>query len=161
MGSEYDAKTWGAALGRAIKVRRTDLGLERADLAERAGISYPYLSEIESGKKRPSDRTLRAIAHALEMRTHELVAEAEMRAESLGDEDAAYLMAEGPSLRPRSRWFAGSAEMRLAADDEVVARERTIPRSIEDVVIELRELVGRMTRDDVERVLDLARRLGR
>ena len=157
MTSDYDAKTWGTALGRAIKVRRTDLGLERAELAERAGISYPYLSEIEGGKKRPSDRTLRALAHALEMRTHELVAEAEMRAESLSDEDSAYLMAEAPSMRPR-RWFGREAELRLSAEETY---ERPTPATFDAALRELGELLRRMSPEDVERLLDLARRLTR
>src|SRR5712692_9612075 len=42
------------ALGRAIKVTRAEQGLERKELSRLSGVSYPYLSEIEKGKKRPS-----------------------------------------------------------------------------------------------------------
>jgi transcriptional regulator with XRE-family HTH domain len=62
------------ALGRAIRVLRTERGLARKDLAEAAGISYPYLSEIETGKKRPSSKALFAVAEALEVRPAELLA---------------------------------------------------------------------------------------
>ena len=37
-------------LGLAIQVRRGDLGLTQAVLAERAGVSRPWLSSVEAGK---------------------------------------------------------------------------------------------------------------
>lgn len=63
-------------LGKAIKIRRIELGLERKDLAERSGLSYPYLSEIENGTKPGSARALRAIAEALGLELHELLEQA-------------------------------------------------------------------------------------
>jgi DNA-binding XRE family transcriptional regulator len=62
------------ALGRAIRVLRTERGLERKDLAEAAGLSYPYLSEIETGRKRASSKALFVIAEALGVRPSELLA---------------------------------------------------------------------------------------
>ncbi len=35
-------------------MRRTEMGMKRTKLAERAALSYPYLSEIENGRKQPS-----------------------------------------------------------------------------------------------------------
>ncbi len=67
------------ALGRTIKVARTDLGIERKDLAERAGISYSYLAAIENGQKQPSSQVLLTLAEALGLRTHELLESAEDR----------------------------------------------------------------------------------
>ena len=64
-------------LGRAIRLLRVERGLERKDLAARSGLSYPYLSEIESGKKRASSQALLAIAQALGVRPHELLATAD------------------------------------------------------------------------------------
>jgi transcriptional regulator with XRE-family HTH domain len=61
-------------VGTAIKLRRTELGLGRRELAERAGLSYPYVSEIENGKKQGSQASLRAIAEALGLRPYELLA---------------------------------------------------------------------------------------
>src|SRR4051812_3613675 len=73
-------------LGRAIQVRRAELGLKRRQLHEAAGISYPYLSEIENGSKEPSPQRLRAIAEALQTTPEELLARgAEL---SLASEDA-------------------------------------------------------------------------
>ena len=67
------------ALGRAIKVARTELGLERKELAERAGVSYAYLSDIESGRGRPSSSALIAIAQALGLNPSDLLRAAEAR----------------------------------------------------------------------------------
>jgi transcriptional regulator with XRE-family HTH domain len=64
-------------LGRAIKVHRALLGMERKDLAEAAGLSYPYLAEIENGKKRPSSKVLRSMAEALGLRPSQLLETAE------------------------------------------------------------------------------------
>jgi transcriptional regulator with XRE-family HTH domain len=57
--------SFARSLGRAIKVLRTLRGVDRKDLADRAGLSYSYLAEIENGKKSPSASAQKAIADAL------------------------------------------------------------------------------------------------
>jgi len=69
-------------LGRAIAIRRTEMGLKRKDLHERAHLSYPYISEIENGVKEPSAKALRLIAEALEMKVADLAALAERMQDS-------------------------------------------------------------------------------
>lgn len=69
--------THAEALGRAIKVIRTGLGIGRPELASRAGFSYSYLAEIENGKKQAGSSALHAIAKALGMSPSELLAAAE------------------------------------------------------------------------------------
>src|SRR2546429_6403748 len=71
-------KDFYAALGRAIRVTRTEQGLERKELARLAGLSYPYLSEIEKGKKRASTEALRPIARALGLKQSELLERPEL-----------------------------------------------------------------------------------
>ena len=61
------------ALGRAVALRRTQLGLKRRDLADGAELSYPYISEIENGLKEPSTAALGRIAEALEFSLSELL----------------------------------------------------------------------------------------
>ena len=161
MSRDPEALSWGNALGRAIKVRRTDLGMSRTELAERVGLSYPYLSEIENGKKRPSDRVLRALAQALDLRTHELVADAEARVESMEDAvedaDAAYLMAEAPSIRAHRSPVAASRSWERSAP----RGERADRASVAAALRELEVLLGEMGAEDVDRIVDLARRLAR
>src|SRR2546425_8292826 len=71
------SKDFYGALGRAIKVTRTEQGIERKELARLSSLSYPYLSEIEKGKKRASTEALLPIARALGLRQSELLERAE------------------------------------------------------------------------------------
>ena len=81
-GEESKYALWfSGALGRTIKVIRTDLGVERRELAAKAGISYSYLTEIENGNKPPSSSVLAPIASALGLRMSQLIDAAEARME--------------------------------------------------------------------------------
>jgi transcriptional regulator with XRE-family HTH domain len=73
--------SWETGLGGAIKVVREDLGMSRKDLAGLAGISYPFLSEIEKGLKQPSSRKLGQLAEALGLKPEELVELSKHKAE--------------------------------------------------------------------------------
>lgn len=75
----YGTSEFAGALGLTIKVLRTDRGLERKDLADRAGISYSHLASIEAGQKQPSPQVLTAIADALGIASHELLESVERR----------------------------------------------------------------------------------
>lgn len=48
-----------------IKIMRKFRGMTQGDLAEASGISRPYITEIETGRKDGSIRALKAIAEAL------------------------------------------------------------------------------------------------
>jgi DNA-binding XRE family transcriptional regulator len=50
-----------------VKLWRDYRGLTQQELADRAGISKPYLSQIESGKRQGTVETLGAIARALDV----------------------------------------------------------------------------------------------
>jgi DNA-binding XRE family transcriptional regulator len=50
-----------------IRVWRKHRGLTQQELAERAGISKPYLSQIETGKRTGTAEVLAAIADALDV----------------------------------------------------------------------------------------------
>ncbi|MEX2375047.1 MAG: helix-turn-helix transcriptional regulator [Dehalococcoidia bacterium] len=137
------------AVGRAIKVLRAARGLSRKELAEAAGISYPYLSEIESGTKAGSSRALRPIAEALGVPLHELFAAGEeLLAESprSGPLDADTTFRPASMTSPAaSRWFRSS---RTPGSPDRRARLQ-----------ELERLAESMSDEDVDRLLDLARRL--
>lgn len=54
-------------LGNAIKSIRTNKSLSQFNLAQRAGISQSFLSDIESGQKSPTLRSIYKISKALEI----------------------------------------------------------------------------------------------
>lgn len=60
-------------VGKAIQLRRVELGMKRAGLAERAGLSYSYVAEIENGTKRTSTQALCVLAEALGLEPHQLL----------------------------------------------------------------------------------------
>lgn len=68
---------FGEHLGRAIRVIRAGQDLSRKELAERSGLSYSYIAEIENGAKTPSSKALVALAEALGVAVHELLGAAE------------------------------------------------------------------------------------
>jgi transcriptional regulator with XRE-family HTH domain len=64
------------ALGEFIRSQRRLAKLSLRDLAERARVSNPYLSQIERGMHAPSVRVLTSIASALGLSAETLLAEA-------------------------------------------------------------------------------------
>jgi len=60
-------------LGKNIKRFRGNLGYSQEELAERAGISTPFLGAIERGDKWPSPSTLSEIAKGLEVNPYDLL----------------------------------------------------------------------------------------
>jgi transcriptional regulator with XRE-family HTH domain len=56
---------WREVLGRSLRATREKQGGRLVDIAERAGISPQYLSEIERGRKEPSSEMIAAVTGAL------------------------------------------------------------------------------------------------
>ena len=50
-----------------IKLVRKYRGLTQGELAQEAGISRPYLTEIETGRKEGSIRAIKALAESLDV----------------------------------------------------------------------------------------------
>ena len=59
-----DAERW-SEMGRAIRERRLRQPFTLIELADRAGLSQPFLSQVENGRARPSMASLYRIASAL------------------------------------------------------------------------------------------------
>ena len=81
MSKEKSVNPNAVYLGRAIACIRTEQGMKRKDLVKAAGISYPFLAEIENGKKWPSFEMLDSLADALGCASLYLLA----RAKQIGD----------------------------------------------------------------------------
>jgi len=56
-----------ARMARRVRARRSELGWSRKELAERAGLSERFLTQVESGQGNPSLRSLAEIAGALKI----------------------------------------------------------------------------------------------
>ncbi len=89
------------ALGRLIREQRRQAELTLRDLAERANVSNPYLSQIERGLHEPSARVVRAIAAALNLSAESLLV---------------HLDAEPDHAEPPTVEDAINADPRLSAD---------------------------------------------
>lgn len=64
---------WREAIGHELRRERVDQARTQGDVAERAGISTQYLSEIERGRKDPSSEILAAVTGALHLPLADLV----------------------------------------------------------------------------------------
>jgi transcriptional regulator with XRE-family HTH domain len=75
------------ALGQFIREQRHQAELSLRELADRANVSNPYLSQIERGLHEPSVRVLKAIAGALNVPIDTLLARAGVLTGRSGDDD--------------------------------------------------------------------------
>lgn len=61
------------ALGAVLRTERLDQHRTLSDVAVRARVSLPYLSEVERGRKEPSSEVLAAICGALDLTLGDLL----------------------------------------------------------------------------------------
>lgn len=86
MDIDEAAKDQLQALGGFIRERRKAAEFSLRDLAERAKVSNPYLSQIERGLHTPSVRVLKAIATALNVSAETLLVQAGLLESTEGEE---------------------------------------------------------------------------
>ncbi len=94
------------ALGTYIKAQRELANLSLRAAADRAGISNPYLSQLERGLHEPSVRVLSSIARALHIPADELLEHAglvEPDPESTADVDTETAILRDPDLTPEQQ----------------------------------------------------------
>jgi len=95
-------------LGAYLREQRENAQLSLRQLADAAGVSNPYLSQIERGLKRPSAEILQQIAKGLQVSAESLYVRAGILDERVGDDPApapAVLtaIAADPALTDRQR----------------------------------------------------------
>jgi transcriptional regulator with XRE-family HTH domain len=100
-----DSTEPASPLGEAIRRQRELSKVSMRQFASMAGISNPYLSQIERGLREPSERVLDAIARSLETSTDALYEQAGITRELDDDEEL------------------GTREA-IAADDRLTGRQR-------------------------------------
>jgi transcriptional regulator with XRE-family HTH domain len=92
------------SLGEIIRRQRELSRLSMRQFAQMAGISNPYLSQIERGLREPSARVVDAIARSLETTAEALYEEAGLVAEEdAADAPVPAAIAADPALTPRQR----------------------------------------------------------
>jgi transcriptional regulator with XRE-family HTH domain len=93
-----------SSLGEIIRRQRELSELSMRQFAAMAGISNPYLSQIERGLREPSERVVDAIARSLKTSSEALYEEAGLVAEDDGELEAVpSAIAADPALTPRQR----------------------------------------------------------
>ena len=93
-----------APLGEIIRRQRELNRLSMRQFAAMAGISNPYLSQIERGLRAPSERVVEAIARSLETTAEALYEEAGLVTDDDGEEAAVpSAIRTDESLTPRQR----------------------------------------------------------
>lgn len=62
-----------AKIGLNLKALREEAGVSIGDLAQRAGVSKGYLSDMENGNADPTLRELELLAHELGCTLHDII----------------------------------------------------------------------------------------
>ena len=137
-------------LGDRIRAQRVGLGLTLASVAERAGLSMQYVSNLERGRGNPTLEALTALSEALETSLGELVGEAADRA----DTDITLAQAPASLVKfARSPKFVGAVE-RLAGEHSCDVDEMR-RRLLVGMASAPRRGSGEPTEEDWRRLLDV------
>jgi transcriptional regulator with XRE-family HTH domain len=136
-------------LGRAIASRRAALGMRRKDLAAAAGLSYPYIAELENGAKSPSARALTALSEALDLSASGLLAQADALPSPGGSQSVA-TQAATADVSPH-------AAQELSSTDELVSRISAL--AVDRLLADLRRQLERDVPDVVRQVVAQTRGL--
>lgn len=95
-------------IGTFIREQREQAALSLRKLADRAGISNPYLSQIERGLRKPSAEILKSIAHGLSISAETLYTQAGLL--------------DGPTTSAVEAAIAGDDRLTDGQRDELIAR---------------------------------------
>jgi transcriptional regulator with XRE-family HTH domain len=97
-----DARDLPRDIGEFIKDLRQTARISLRELADRAGVSNPYLSQIERGLRKPSAEVLASIANALRVSTPVMYLRAGLLHERDGQGVVAAIEAD-PDLTPAQK----------------------------------------------------------
>jgi transcriptional regulator with XRE-family HTH domain len=90
-------------LGEYIRQQRNSAQISLRQLAKSAGVSNPYLSQIERGLRKPSAEILQQIAKALRISAEALYVQAGILDERYGDSDVPSAVMGDPALTERQK----------------------------------------------------------
>lgn len=98
-----DNKSGKHDLGEFIRAQRERADLSLRRLADRAGVSNPYLSQIERGIRKPSAEILKRISRALSISAETLYSRAGLIEEGGPAPAVAEAVEADPQLSPRQK----------------------------------------------------------
>jgi transcriptional regulator with XRE-family HTH domain len=90
-------------LGDYIREQRNSAQISLRQLAKAAGVSNPYLSQIERGLRKPSAEILQQIAKALRISAEALYVQAGILDERYGDSDVPTAVLGDPGITERQK----------------------------------------------------------
>lgn len=91
------------SLGDYIREQRRNARYSLRQLAEAAGVSNPYLSQIERGLRKPSAEIIQQIARALRISAETLYVQAGILEEREGGEEVTVAILADPSITERQK----------------------------------------------------------
>jgi transcriptional regulator with XRE-family HTH domain len=90
-------------VGDYIREQRHAAQVSMRQLAKAAGVSNPYLSQIERGLRKPSAEILQQIAKALRISAEQLYVQAGILDERVGDDTVTTALLADPGLTERQK----------------------------------------------------------
>jgi transcriptional regulator with XRE-family HTH domain len=102
-GPREQARRSGAAIGDFIREQREQAQVSVRQLARLAGVSNPYLSQIERGLRRPSAEILQQIARGLRISAEQLYERAGILESRAGDPHLVSAILADPGLSERQK----------------------------------------------------------
>lgn len=139
-------------LGERLRARRHRLGLTLAEVAERAKLSLPYVSNLERDRGNPTIEALQALASALETTLSELTVKSPTESPSADMDRALASAPKSLTSFVRSNTFAQAVE-KLAKSQKVSADEMRVQLLVA-MATAPRRSKGDPTEADWRRLLD-------
>ncbi len=123
------------SIGDYIKQQREQAKISLRQLAEQAGVSNPYLSQIERGLRKPSAEILQQIAKGLRISAEALYVQAGILEDRPGDSGVRAALLTDPQLTERQKQvlieiyesFRRESQKPPTAEIVSVVRDRPLP----------------------------------
>jgi transcriptional regulator with XRE-family HTH domain len=126
-------------VGKFIREQRSAVGMSMRKLASKAGVSNPYLSQIERGLRRPSADILNGIAKALRISAETLYVKAGILDDRKGAEDVVATILADRSITERQKQVLAQiyTSFREETERRRAVRRRRAPSAAPEVPPEI------------------------
>jgi transcriptional regulator with XRE-family HTH domain len=142
--------------GAVLKARREARGLTRRDLVDASGLSYPYISQLETGSRLPSHKSLARLARALHVEPTELSAAITFDEESMSRPRGDQVLGVAAEAHASAGWQSNPDFLRSRVAGSSASASDPDPDTI---VGQLVDLISSLPADDRLDALGRAQRL--